>query len=57
MHSSNISLLIAMKRQETELMCNIYGPVAEQWSPKGRLHNPLRGEESQRGFGRSPFAG
>lgn len=57
LYSVLISLLIAMKRQDLVLMCNINGLVAEQWSPKGRLHNPFMGEESQRGFGRSPFVG
>lgn len=32
-------------------MCNVSGLVAEQRSPKGRIHNPLKGEESQRGSG------
>lgn len=57
LNSSHISLLIRIKRQDIVLMCNISGPVAEQRSPQGRIHNPLKGEESQRGFGRSPFAG
>lgn len=55
--SSNISPLIIMKRQEIVLTCSISVAVAEQRSPKGRLHNLLKGEESQRGFGRSPLQG
>lgn len=50
-NSSNISLLIGVKRQDTVLTCNVSGLVAEQRSLKGRIHNPLKGEESQRGFG------
>lgn len=46
-NSSNISLLIGMERQVIVLMCNISGPVAEQRSPKGRIHNPLKGESKR----------
>lgn len=45
---SNISLLIEMRTQDIVLMCNSSGLVAEQKSPKGRIHNPLKAEENQR---------
>lgn len=45
---SNISLLMEMRTQDIVLMCNNSGLVAEQRSPKGSIHNPLKGEENQR---------
>lgn len=39
---------MGMRRQDIVLMYNSSGLVAEQKSPKGRIHNPLKGEENQR---------